>query len=306
MNEHRPGGRSYRVDSEPTPGHVIDWSASNGAPARRFSSDLWRLFFLARVSVLLTILGLLCFWAVDDAWGRSSRLEWNKPLDVALVLTAERPIEPATLQAFRERVRDLERHLQKEMARYRRADMPPIRFYVYGPVTVPPPPPPLDSGGLLDEVIDGFGRRVYAAKVNRQAQTPLVGFDSHIYIAANAPSSTPLSFVEGFSEQGGRLGFVSVQLDLTMIDFALFVTTHELFHTLGASDKYVGSGRTVVPGGLVEPTRVPLYPQPSADVMAHGRPLSPVLDAPPSELEQLGIGPATAREVRWVDFSGER
>jgi hypothetical protein len=40
-----------------------------------------------------------------------------------------------------------------------------------------------------------------------------------------------------------------VELNRTMVDFALFVTTHELLHLLGAKDKYDAAGRSLVPEG---------------------------------------------------------
>ena len=45
-----------------------------------------------------------------------------------------------------------------------------------------------------------------------------------------------------------------------MADFALFVAAHELFHTLGATDKYDASGAALVPSGLAEPDLNPLVP----------------------------------------------
>lgn len=106
--------------------------------------------------------------------------------------------------------------------------------------------------------------------------------------------------VEGESEEGGRVGVVDVELDDSMADFALFVATHELFHTLGATDKYDEAGRTLLPAGLAEPSRVPLLPQAYAEVMARNRPVGPGLEVPPESLDELAVGPATAREIGWT------
>ena len=93
---------------------------------------------------------------------------------------------------------------------------------------------------------------------------------------------------------------VAVELGAGMVDFALFVATHELFHTLGATDKYDELGRTRIPGGLAEPHRVPLYPQAFAEVMARTRPLGPRDERTPASLGELAVGPETAREIGWA------
>ncbi len=287
--------------SEPPPSHVIDLPRRESRAPKRPWGGFWRLFFLVRLGVLLTVLAAVSLLAVQDFTGRAARLEWRRPLEVAIVLVQQGELSPAGVRAFRSRLPRLEQELAGEFLRYRHADTPPFRFYVYGPVKAPPPPTPVASSSWLDQFADGVGRRVYAERLNRLANTPLLGFDSRVYVSVTEPGRTsPLRFVEGFSEQGGRYGFVSVQLDPTMVDYALFVVVHELFHTLGATDKYDSVGRTVVPSGLVDPARVPLYPQPRADVMAHGRPVSEVRDEPPADLSELGVGPATARELRWL------
>jgi len=102
------------------------------------------------------------------------------------------------------------------------------------------------------------------------------------------------------AEQEGRIGIVDVELDASMVDLTLFVVAHELMHTLGASDKYDANGRTIVPDGLVEPDRTPLYPQRSAVVMARNRPVSASAEATPETLDELAVGSSTAKELGWL------
>ena len=61
---------------------------------------------------------------------------------------------------------------------------------------------------------------------------------------------------------------------LLIIALGLFVISHELFHTLGASDKYDAAGHIMVPEGLAEPARNPVYPQRFAEIMARNRPIA--------------------------------
>jgi hypothetical protein len=80
----------------------------------------------------------------------------------------------------------------------------------------------------------------------------------------------------------------------------VFVTAHELFHTLGAEDHYDSDGRVRLPDGLAEPGLVPLFPQRRAEIMARNRPVSSTEEVRPGTLDELGVGPSTAREVGWL------
>ena len=128
---------------------------------------------------------------------------------------------------------------------------------------------------------------------------PARAFDSRIYLLLRAPRERERSWVEGSSELGGRVGIARIELDASTEDLALFVVGHELFHTLGASDKYDAIGRTLIPDGLVEPERVPLYPQRYSEIMTRNLVLAPGSERPPDSLSELGVGALTARELGW-------
>jgi len=102
------------------------------------------------------------------------------------------------------------------------------------------------------------------------------------------------------SEHGGRVGVALAELDETTVPLALFVTAHELFHTLGANDRYDAEGRTLVPDGLAEPERIPMFPQRYAELMARNRPLAADREVPPASLDELWVGAKTAREIGWL------
>lgn len=287
--------------SEPPPSLVVDVPIPSAPSSPSRLARFWRLFFVVRVGVLLGVLCVLLIYGVNDYVGRQERLQWERPLDVGLVLVLQRrPLDEVTTRAFRERANYLEQQIGREFSKYRPGAAPPIRFYVYGPVEGSIAPQPSGSSALFDQLIETIARLSYVWKLDRSAHVPLFGLDSQIYVAAEPALRQTTQFIEGFSEQGGRRGFVDVELDPTMIDFALFVATHELFHTLGAKDKYDHRGHTLLPAGLVNPVQVPLFPQVQADVMAHGRPLQLGVEEPPTRLEELGVGPETARELRWI------
>jgi hypothetical protein len=259
-----------------------------------------RTFFRVRVAVLLTILGGVLLWAWRDLRSRRERNTWERPLSVAIVLVRCGPIDDAAVAAFRARVPALDMRLAEEYHRYRSRAEHPFVFSFVGPVDAAQGPPRAGGDGLIDAARETWALWRWTSRVDRAAGIDSSVYDSRVYVAARPPASEERMMVEGESEGGGRLGTVEVELDAAMADFALFVTTHELLHTLGASDKYDSAGRTLVPAGLGEPDRVPLLPQVFVEVMARNRPVAPGVERPPENLEQLAVGPATATEIGWI------
>ncbi len=79
------------------------------------------------------------------------------------------------------------------------------------------------------------------------------------------------------------------------------VITHELLHLLGASDKYdKKTGKPIFPIGYAEPERKPLYPQVYAEIMGGGIADDAQQSHMPVTLEQVVIGPVTAKEIGWI------
>lgn len=79
------------------------------------------------------------------------------------------------------------------------------------------------------------------------------------------------------------------------------VFTHELLHTVGATDKYQpGSNLPVYPEGYAEPDREPRLPQSMAEIMGGRIPLNETRAVMPRGLDQTLIGPVTALEINWV------
>lgn len=79
------------------------------------------------------------------------------------------------------------------------------------------------------------------------------------------------------------------------------VITHELLHTVGASDKYeLSSGAPLYPVGFVDPDKEPLYPQDYAEIMAGVTPISKNEWEMPDQLSDTLIGRETATEINWI------
>lgn len=259
--------------------------------------------FWVRLSVLLFILFVVILWAIRDTWTRRERLTWDHTLDVAIILvhvTGTDPVEEAAITAVTSRADVLATKLAEEQRRHRAGSPPPFRFQVKGPVEASSPAPSPASDSIGDLARQAMDVSRWTDEVDGRAGIVPSHYDSRIYVMVKKPANEVRSFIEGHSEQGGRRGFVDVELDPSMADLALIVVTHELFHTLGATDKYDAQGKAQFPDGFVDPNASPLYPQRAAEVMARNRPMSQGDERVPESLDELGVGPTTARELHWL------
>jgi hypothetical protein len=258
-----------------------------------------RTFFRVRVGVLLAILVGILLWAWRDVRSRRARNEWTQTLEVALVVVRTSEVDAQAIVLLRQRVAVLETRLTEEARRHRPGAPRPFALTVVGPVDGVAPPG-IDEDGVVASAKHGMDLWQYTRDIDARAAYSPAAFDSRIYVAVRAPASRDRQMIEGDSEEGGRIGTVRVELDASMVDFALFVVSHELLHTLGATDKYDPAGRVVVPDGLAEPDAVPRYPQRFAEVMTRGRPVSASTEEIPASLDELAVGPGTAREIGWL------
>lgn len=257
-----------------------------------------RWFYRLRVALLLAVLGIVVLYAWHDRATRRARNEWQRTLDVALVVLTAAGVDQAAVAALGRRVPDLARRLTAELARYRPEAPRPFAFTLYGPVPLVSEPPVPGAESLTEAARYAWRLHEFTRDTDRRAGVPSRGFDSRLYLLVTPPSEHAL--VEGMSEHGGRVGLARIELDAESVDVALFVAAHELFHTLGALDHYGPDGRSLVPDGLAEPDLVPQYPQRLAEIMSRNRPVSATTEERLTTLEELGVGPATAREVGWL------
>lgn len=191
--------------------------------------------------------------------------------------------------------------MEEELTRYRPGAPRPFALSIFGPVDVLRRPPTPDGAGLVDLALHAWNTFWYVRAVDARADVDASHFDCRIYIVVRPQSKRDRTLVEGQSEEGGRIGSVEVELgpDDGSADFALAGVAHEVFHTLGATDKYDERGKTLIPLGLAEPERRPVFPQRFVEIMAQNRPLSREVERPLATIGDVSVGPATAREIGW-------
>ncbi len=258
-------------------------------------------FYRLRVTALSSLLALVCLWACQDVRARRARTEWHTPVSVGLVILRHGDVDARALASLQQRARALEERLSGEFQRYRSAPAQPmIQIVAYGPVSVSEPPPEELGVSFWARALHTYRMWRYTSAVDEAAGVPTRALDARIYVVAEPPHSGTQNFVEGFSEERGRVGVARVDLNVETVDLALFVVAHELLHTLGATDKYDAVGRTSIPAGLPEPELLPQFPQRYAEVMARNRVVSATLEVPPQTLGELRVGRVTAEEIGWL------
>jgi hypothetical protein len=250
--------------------------------------------------VLIAMLACTVLWAWRDIRARKARNEWRHPIEVSVALVQLGQVDGPSLSALRASFPALEQRLAEEYRRFGGTLSRPVAFTIFGPVSVDRPPPADPDGSFLRLAQHAYDQWRWTRAVDRGSGLEPADFDSRIYVVVRAPSDSTRSWVEGSSEQGGRVGVARIELARSTVGLALFVVAHELFHTLGATDKYDERGRARIPAGLVEPDRVPLYPQHFAEVMTRNVVVAEGVERPPESVAELGMGSETAREIGWL------
>ena len=130
-----------------------------------------------------------------------------------------------------------------------------------------------------------------------------VGPPAHIqmFVLYNDPELNP-RVPHSLGLQKGLLGVVHVFASDRDVGGNNVVITHELLHTVGASDKYdPQTNRPIFPIGYAEPDKQPTLPQEFAEIMAGRLPLSQTEMRQVRDLREVVVGEYTAREIRWIE-----
>lgn len=192
--------------------------------------------------------------------------------------------------------RPIESFMQEEARRYAREGAASIEIRLWPEVAgLPPQPPP--GGTMLRNVWWSLSLRGWAW---RHGDTRGPGPQVKLYLVyhdaarrARLPHSTGL--------RDGLVGVVNVFATNAMDGENNVVIAHEFLHTLGASDKYdPATNQPRFPDGYADPELRPLHPQALAEIMGGRIPVSETAAAQPRSLNHALIGPATAREINWL------
>jgi hypothetical protein len=248
---------------------------------------------------LAALLAVLVFVALGAWLDRARSRDWDGTLRVTVYPlatdTAARDYAASLTDADFDAV---ESFVASEAGRYNVPLAEPVRVRV-SHAAVAPPPALADNPGMLAVVLWSLRLRWYAWRV--AADDPLPTPDVQVF-ATFVPlldGAAPLPDSVGLSKGLVAVAHLFAAREAERAN--LVVLTHELLHTLGATDKYDRTtGLPRVPDGLGEPEREPPFPQDYAEIMAGRIATGRNAAVMPDSLDDVLVGPLTAREIGWV------
>jgi len=260
-----------------------------------------KLFSFRNLRVLLLLI-LLAYVAIYTKSQRIETMAWLDPLEV-VILPINADGDPATAlyieQLSSAQFEAIDEFMSKQGKRYGVLAKPPVITFLGPEVSnVPPPSPGQDASRLA---IAWWSLTIrYWAWIN----TP-EGYGGSNTIQIFVLYQQPLSgerLAHSLGLQKGLLGIVHAYANTKSNEQNNIVITHEMFHTVGASDKYIGP-MPIYPQGYAAPGRSPLHPQTRCEIMAGKIATSASTSRLATSLKKCVVGPDTATEINWIEIS---
>lgn len=258
-----------------------------------------KLFSFRNFRVLALLIALAVTWIYTRQQERDST-SWLQPLEVVIYpinatgsTESKRFIAGLSTDSFSE----IDHFFDRESEKFRLLTRSPTTTSLGAEITELPPEAPV-NGSTLDIMLWSIKFRYWAWQ-----NTPDNRSNKHrirIFAIYHDPATdTALPHSLGITK--GLIGIVHAFADEKQQPQNNIIITHEILHTVGASDKYDQStGRPTQPYGLAEPARKPLYPQYRAEIMAGRVAISELKWRMAESLERSVIGYKTAAEIGWT------
>lgn len=253
---------------------------------------MWRKL---RIVILLFILATVA----QSAWLQKQDLEWKDSLYVAVYPinfdgSAQSTSYIATLN--QEQLLPIADYLVEEAERYGLKVKRPFEVRL-GPVVSDHPPQPVKHASMLQTISWSLQFRWWAW---RHSPKIIVPPDIRLYLLYHDPAQYKV-LPHSTALNKGRIGLVNVFADHAYEEQNAMVITHELLHTVGATDKYdFATNLPLYPLGFAEPEKQPTFPQDFAELMAGRLPITEARADIPASLSETLIGRKTAVEIGWL------
>jgi hypothetical protein len=254
------------------------------------------MFKFLRIFILLIIFATVA----EEAWlSRSRAVSWQDPLQVAVYpingdgsAAAASYIDGLQPKAFKA----IEAYFDEEAKRHGRDIFRPVEITLAPPLTERPPQPPR-AGSAFGALTWSLRMRYWAW---RHDAVPGMKPQVRLFVQFFDPATHEV-LPHSVGVGRGMIGVVNAFASRQMAGSNAVIMTHELLHTLGATDKYDGADHLPrFPEGYAEPERSPRYPQRFAEIMGGRIPLSETRAEIPESLDETLIGAATAAEIGWT------
>ncbi len=245
----------------------------------------------------LILLLILLFVVVNEAVNKMRSTSWDESLWVSIyaVNGDARSATDKYIDSLESRdFKAIEEFVNREARRYG-VPIEALEVAYKGRLQSHPPQPP-SGRNILENIWWSLKFRAWATRRAWSSD----GDDGDIELFVSYyDTATTQSLRHSVGLQGGLIGIINAFADKSYRGSNQVVITHELMHTLGASDKYDAGNMPLHPQGFAEPYRQPLYPQTRAEIMGGRIPLSPLQANMPQTLGQVVIGIHTAAEINW-------
>jgi hypothetical protein len=245
----------------------------------------------------LILLLILVFVVTNEALIKSRSTSWETPLWVRIYAVSgddsaatENYIDSLTRHSFAA----VEKLVNREARRYG-IPIDAIEVEYNGRLQSGPPQPPAGQA-VLGNVWWSLKFRAWAA--HRAWNSDQDEGDVELFVTYYDIETTQ-SLRHSVGLEGGLIGIINAFADKSYSGSNQVVITHELMHTLGASDKYATNSIPLHPQGFAEPYLKPLYPQRRAEIMGGRIPLSAQQARMPESLAEVVVGIYTAAEINW-------
>ena len=249
-----------------------------------------------RIAILLFILFLV---AADTYMTKYRAISWDETLWVAIY-----PInvnQDSRVQQYIDNLTDrdfvkLEEFFVTEAKAYNLPQQKPFRFLLAHKVDELPPAPPEQGSNIFSIAWWSLRLRYWAFMADKTHFLPHI----KIFVIYHSYEDEK-QLAHSLGMEKGMIGVVHAYAHRELEGKNALVISHEVLHTIGASDKYdLYSGQPLYPDGYAEPDKQPRFPQLFTELMGGRTPLNETESVMPRSLDSVRIGEKTALEINWI------
>ena len=253
------------------------------------------MFKKLRILILLYVLLMVA----GVAWLTKERTtDWDRPLIVTIYpingdnsKTTGKYIKSLDSETFK----PIEEFFSNEASHYQISLKQPVDIDLAPEIMELPPAPPY-GGSVLSVMYWSLKLRYWTWSRDNYNYPK----DIQVFVIYFDPEKQK-RVAHSLGLQKGLIGVVNAFSDKKMDAENNVVITHEILHTVGASDKYdPNTNLPLYPVGYAEPDNDPVLPQKKAEIMAGRIPVEENKAEIPKGLKETVVGTATAIEIRWL------
>lgn len=250
---------------------------------------MWKKIRILILLAILLVVGV-------NTW-RDYHPNWDRPIIVNLHPINADGEADTTRYIQQLNTRDLmqaQQYIKNMSAQYR---VQPVNVYFkIGRELSKVPPKVPENPSVLDSIVWSLKFRFYAWQQHQGADGSA---NVTLFLNYYSPKKTTV-LKHSTALENGRIGSINLFASEAQSEQNRVILVHELMHALGAKDKYdLVTGQPHYPEGYAFPDQSPLFPQTKGELMAGHIPTDHSKSVMPQLLNQMIIGPITARELGW-------